>query len=181
MQATYWVYIGLVAVASAGGYSTLAQSPASEYTQIPEAIQVPGGLQPLLTVGAIGSQIYTCQVTDDSKTFEWTLKAPEAVLLDQQGQRIGQHYGGPTWEMEDGSKVIGELQTRVDAPQSDDIPWLLLQVKSHEGDGVLSEVNWIQRVNTDGGKSPSGGCDHTHQNQEIRVDYSADYYFYKQE
>ncbi|NJO80555.1 MAG: hypothetical protein HC827_19980 [Cyanobacteria bacterium RM1_2_2] len=67
MQATYWVYIGLVAVASAGGYSTLAQSPASEYTQIPEAIQVPGGLQPLLTVGAIGSQIYTCQVTDDSK------------------------------------------------------------------------------------------------------------------
>lgn len=181
MQATHWVYIGLVAVASAGSYRTLAQAPTAKYTQIPEVIQVPGSSQPLLTVGAIGSQIYTCQATDDPATFRWTLKAPDAVLLDQQEQRIGQHYGGPTWEMQDGSKVIGELQTRVDAPQSDDIPWLLLQVKSREGDGVLSETNWIQRVNTNGGKPPLKGCDRTHQNQEVHVDYSADYYFYEQE
>ena len=37
----------------------------------------------------------------------------------------------------------------------------------------------IQRVNTRGGAAPVGGCDETHVGTEARVDFSADYYFYK--
>lgn len=112
---------------------------------------------------------------------EWTLKAPEALLYDDRGQEVGHHYGGPSWELKDGSKIVGQLQSKVDAPQTDAIPWLLLQVKSREGNGVLSSTNWIQRVNTADGKVPTTGCNAANQNQEIRVGYSADYYFLGQE
>lgn len=158
----------------AGNYAT-AQATAT----VPSEIQVPASQELLLMVAATGDQIYTCQAkTDNSALYEWTLKAPEAQLMDQSGQVVGNHYGGPSWELADGSKIVGQLNQKVDAPQADAIPWLLLQVKSHEGEGMLSQVNWIQRVNTVGGKAPVEGCDQAHQNQEVRVNYSADYYFY---
>lgn len=145
---------------------------------MPAEIQAPADQQLLLTVTAEGDQIYVCQPKTDSSTqFEWTLKAPEAQLFDQQGERIGIHYGGPSWELNDGSKIVGQLQAKVDAPDTHAIPWLLLQVKTHEGDGILNSVNWIQRVNTIGGKAPQQSCNSANQNQEVRVSYLADYYF----
>ncbi|MBF2075169.1 MAG: DUF3455 domain-containing protein [Synechococcales cyanobacterium C42_A2020_086] len=163
-------------LAALGG-STLAQTDS-----LPSEIQAPADQQLLLTARAEGDQIYICQAKADAPNqFEWTLKAPEAVLYDERGQEIGHHYGGPSWELQDGSKIVGQLYSRVDAPQPDAIPWLLLQVKSHEGNGELNAINWIQRVNTVGGKAPVTGCDAANQNQEIRVGYSADYYFLGQE
>lgn len=156
---------------------TLAQSASA-----PAELQVPANQRLLMSVAASGDQIYSCQAAGSTAgspaAYAWTLKAPEAELFDSQGQQVGQHYGGPSWELNDGSKIVGQLKTKVDAPQENAIPWLLLQVKSHEGEGSLSRVNWIQRVNTIGGKAPLNGCDATHQNQEMRVNYSANYYFY---
>jgi hypothetical protein len=40
--------------------------------------------------------------------FEWVFKAPEARLIDLTDKNIGKHYTGPTWESNDGSKVIEE-------------------------------------------------------------------------
>jgi Protein of unknown function (DUF3455) len=170
--------LSIAAIATLSGllaaHQGLAQAP-----QIPDAIQVPAGQTMLLSVAATGDQIYTCQAKADAPAqFAWTLKAPEARLMNAQGEQVGKHYGGPSWEMNDSSKVMGELSKKIDAPQADAIPWLLVQVKSHEGEGVLSQANWIQRVNTSGGKAPAVGCDRVHQNDEVRVGYSADYYFY---
>lgn len=174
-----WIPVGLVAsLAAITGCTATAQIPSIMYVQIPEGIRVSANQDLLLTVAATGDQIYTCQATADS-AYEWTLKAPEAELFDNQRQLVGRHYGGPTWEMNDGSKVVGQLQQKVDASQADAIPWLLLQTKSQEEEGILSQANWIQRVNTVGGKAPAEGCDSMHENQEVRVNYSADYYFYK--
>jgi Protein of unknown function (DUF3455) len=150
-------------------------------TTVPEALQVPADQQLLMEVAATGDQIYVCQAkADQPSTYEWTLKAPEALLYDRQGQTIGHHYGGPTWELNDGSQIVGQLQARADAPDATAIPWLLLQVKSHAGQGEFSAVNWIQRIHTVGGKAPQTGCDMTQQNQEVHVPYSADYYFFGQ-
>jgi len=168
-----------VSLAGLAAITTTAVQVLAQTPPVPSDLQVPANQQQLISVAAQGEQIYSCQAKTDSPTeFAWTLKAPAAKLFDSQGQQIGQHYGGPSWELNDGSKIVGQLKTRVDAPQTDAIPWLLLQVKSHEGEGKLSRVNWIQRVNTVGGKSPQTGCDAAHQNQEIQVNYSADYYFY---
>jgi hypothetical protein len=53
-----------------------------------------------------------------------------------------------------------------------------VKVVSHEGQGVLTPVTSIQRINTKGGKGPASGCDAGHAGQEVRVAYSADYLFF---
>ena len=42
---------------------------------VPDAIAVPAGLEPVLALHATGSQIYTCQAGAEGK-FSWTLKGP---------------------------------------------------------------------------------------------------------
>jgi hypothetical protein len=174
--------IGFVSLAAWGGMSLVnAQTspPAQTLPEVPEAIQVPEGQRLLVEARATGVQIYICQASaDDSAQYEWTLKGLEAELVNQQGQVIGDHYDGPTWESKDGSKVTAQAAAKVDAPQGDGIPWLLLEAQPQSESGVFSQVAWVQRLNTEGGEAPESGCDQASQNREVRVDYVADYYFY---
>jgi Protein of unknown function (DUF3455) len=146
---------------------------------VPDNLKVPDGQLVLLKALGKGVQIYTCKAkSDDPSKFDWTFKAPEADLFNHKGEKIGKHYGGPTWEANDGSKVVGEVKARANAPDASAIPWLLLSAQSHEGSGKFSTVTYLQRVNTVGGKAPTQGCDSSHVGTEARVDYTADYYFY---
>lgn len=120
-----------------------------------------------------GVQIYSCVKDAD---WGWKLKAPDATLLDQDGQAIGVHIAGPTWRLKDGSEVRGKvLETR---SQPGTIPWLILTVQSTGGEGRLSHVDIVRRTETQGGLAPSTGCDATHAGVEIRVPYSATYSFF---
>jgi hypothetical protein len=138
-------------------------------------IEIPGTLAPgndaslAMVLPAKGVQIYECR---DGK---WAFVAPEAELFDRSGKQIGRHYAGPHWESADGSKIIGAVKQRADAPAAGNIPWLLLGTKSVGNDGAFSKVTSIQRVATVGGVAPVGGCA---QGAEARVDYTADYYFF---
>jgi Protein of unknown function (DUF3455) len=146
---------------------------------VPDNLDVPAGQVVLLKALAKGAQIYTCKAkTETPSKFEWTLKAPEAELFNKKGEKIGKHYAGPTWEANDGSKVVGEIKVRANAPDATAIPWLMLKAKSHEGSGRFSKVTYLTRVHTVGGKAPTQGCDASHGGAEVRVDYTADYYFY---
>jgi hypothetical protein len=145
---------------------------------IPESLSVPSSEKRVLEAHATGYQIYACSAKSDGSGFEWTLKAPEADLFDGAGKKIGRHYAGPTRESVDGSRVVGEVKARVDAPDGNGIPWLLLRAKSTAGKGVLGDVASIQRVATVGGKAPAEGCDQTHLGAENRVAYTATYNFY---
>ncbi len=144
---------------------------------VPDAIAVPAGLEPVLFVHAAGSQIYTCQADADGK-FGWTLKAPEAELKDRKDKVIGQHLAGPTWRLKDGSEVTGKAAAHVDSLDSDSIPWLLVNVVSNSGKGALAKVTAVQRVHTHGGKPGNDPCDESHKNEETKSKYTADYYFY---
>ena len=146
-------------------------------SKVPDAIAVPAGSTLLLVAHAKGSQIYTCQATADGK-FAWSLKAPDAELRDDNGKVIGHHAAGPSWMLDDGSKITGKAAGHADSPDPDSIPWLLVNVVAHEGNGQLAGVSLIQRLNTHGGKAPAGGCDESHKNAETRASYGADYYFY---
>lgn len=146
---------------------------------VPDNLKAPAGQIPILKVSAKGVQIYICtaNATDPAK-FEWTLKAPEAELFNEKGEKLGKHYAGPTWEALDGSKVTGELKEKANAPDSKGIPWLLLKAKSNEGNGLFSKVASIQRVDTVGGFAPdAANCDQARKASEVRVAYSATYYF----
>ena len=146
--------------------------------QVPENIQAPPGEQLVLKVRASGSQIYICRQGTDGKPA-WSLKAPEAELRDDQGQIIGHHYAGPSWKHNDGSEITGKAAARVDSPDPNSIPWLLINVTGHSGaQGVLSRVTTVQRIHTSGGQPPASGCDASKQNSEVKSSYTADYYFY---
>jgi hypothetical protein len=144
---------------------------------IPDQLKPPAGVQLALKVHATGSQIYICQQNADG-TSAWTLKAPDAELTDDNGKVIGHHFGGPTWKHEDGSQITAKMGAKVDSPDPQSIPWLLLNVTGNSGEGVLSRVTAIQRTNTHGGQPPAGACDSAKQGTEIRVPYRADYFFY---
>jgi hypothetical protein len=144
--------------------------------EVPKQIQPPADVQLLLQVHAKGDQVYTCK--GDAAQYTWTLKAPDAQLFDKDGKSFGKHFAGPSWEASDGSRVTGEAAANAPSPDADSIPWLLVNVVTHEGRGVLSSVTTIQRLNTKGGKAPASGCDASHAGQEVRAPYSADYLFY---
>ncbi len=144
--------------------------------QVPQQLQPPAGEQLLLTVHAKGDQVYVCK--ESVTEFAWNLKAPDAQLFDKDGKPFGKHFAGPTWEAKDGSRVTGKAVANAPSPEADSIPWLLVNIVSHEGTGVLSRATTIQRLNTKGGKAPATGCDAAHAGQEVRAPYSADYLFY---
>jgi hypothetical protein len=146
--------------------------------EVPDTLKAPAGEKVVLQAHATGVQIYGCQAGADGK-LAWTLKRPEADLFDPQGKKIGQHGAGPSWKHNDGSEVIGKMAAKADAPSAGSIPWLLVNVTNHSGSGVLSRVTTIQRIHTQGGQPPSAAdCDSTHANSEVKIKYSADYYFY---
>src|SRR5882762_6116780 len=121
---------------------------------VPEKIKAPAGEHLVLVAHATGFQIYSCQVGVDGQPA-WSLKAPEAELRDIKDQVIGRHYVGPTWKHNDGSEVTGKLVAKVDSPDADSIPWLLLTSDKHSGTGALQDVSSIQRIHTKGGQPPT--------------------------
>lgn len=146
---------------------------------VPENLKVPATQKLTVAAQAKGVQIYECKASAaDPTRFEWVFVAPEAELFDTSGKNIGKHYAGPTWESNDGSKVVGEVKARDDGPDANAIPWLLLNAKSTAGTGVFSKTQSIQRVKTVGGKAPAGGCDKAQVGKVARVAYQAMYYFY---
>ncbi len=146
---------------------------------VPDALKAPKTQELSLELQAAGVQIYECKASKDQPArFEWVFKAPEADLLDSAGKKVGRHYAGPTWESDDGSKVVGEVKAKDSGPDPDAIPWLLLAAKSTSGNGVFAKTQSIQRVNTSGGKAPAEGCDESQLGKEARVPYKATYRFY---
>jgi len=146
---------------------------------VPAALAAPAGQVRLLVVAATGVQVYRCQPgKDDPAHLQWTLVAPEADLFDESGHKVGRHYAGPTWELDDGSKIVGEVLARDKGPDAEAIPWLLLRVKESAAGGRLAKAASIQRIQTQGGKAPAGQCERTREPAELRVPYKAVYRFF---
>jgi hypothetical protein len=124
-----------------------------------------------------GVQIYTCKAANGA--YAWSLKAPDASLLDAKGQVIGKHFAGPSWQANDGSTVVGEPLNVSPSPDAGAVAWLVLHAKSHSGNGVMASVQYIVRTRTEGGVAPSAGCDASHAGTEVRVPYSAVYVFFR--
>ncbi|HUG24463.1 DUF3455 domain-containing protein [Piscinibacter sp.] len=153
----------------------LAACAAVTPTPVPDALRPGAGATLAMTASARGVQVYEC------RAGQWTFVAPEAELFDAAGCTIGTHGAGPTWQANDGSRVVASVTTRADAPVAGAIPWLLLTARraseSHDTHGLLVGITHIQRVNTAGGSAPAGACQTP--GQPLRVAYAADYRFYR--
>jgi hypothetical protein len=138
------------------------------------SVDPPAHAKLLLTARGDGVQVYTCEQQDNN--WQWKLKGPDAILFDEQGNAIGTHFTGPTWQLTDGSAVQGTLIAS--QPQVTTIPWLLLSAKSTGGSGMLERVTFVRRTDTVGGRAPKVGCDAQHPHAEGRSPYTAKYSFY---
>jgi hypothetical protein len=142
--------------------------------QVPDAIAVPGETL-VETIHAEGAQIYDCKAESGGKAV-WQFREPIATLLID-GKTVGRHYAGPSWELVDGSKVMGKVAGQAPGATRKDIPWLKLEVTPQGGTGRLTGVTTIQRLNTKGGVA-EGPCDPV--GALLSVPYSADYAFLKE-
>jgi Protein of unknown function (DUF3455) len=159
--------------------SACAGSGAFITDDIPDSLRAPAAQLLTQQLHAKGVQIYQCRPSQQEATrFEWSLLAPEAVLMDKTGKKVAKHYAGPTWEAYDGSQVVGQVVARANSPAGDSIPWLLLRAQSNSGRGHFGSVVTIQRLHTVGGNAPPA-CGPSQADQQIRVPYSADYFFYE--
>lgn len=166
---------GLAAVAAALPLAQAASAGLPEPV-VPTDIQVEAGNKVFLEGHAVGVQIYSCN------GVAWVLVAPRADLYDDGGKVIVTHFGGPTWQAKDGSKVIGKRVNQVTVDTTA-IPWLLLSADSTsaglDGDRLLG-TTFIQRIRTTGGRAPSGAdCTATTAGVVAEVPYTADYVFWK--
>jgi hypothetical protein len=154
----------LALVLGAASVTALAQSPATQ----PASIDVPAGSRLVLSARGEGAQVYVCTAG------RWTLKAPDAKLLDADGKQIGTHFAGPTWRLNDGSEVKGKAVANQPSPEEGSVPWLLLQAIPDSGKGQFAAVAYIRRTNTHGGAAPKEACT----GDTLSVPYRADYTFY---
>ena len=152
---------------------------AQQAAQIPPALMPVGEAKLVERISARGVQVYECRAdTAAPAGAQWVFVAPQADLFDTQGASRGTHYAGPHWEAADGSKIVGKLEARADAPQAGAIPWLLLSARSVGGAGRFAGVTSVQRVNTAGGLAPQRRCDTGSVGTVDRVPYTADYLLY---
>jgi hypothetical protein len=142
------------------------------------SLEPPAEQKPILTVKGDGVQIYACKDAAGGGGAQWTLVAPDAKLLDASGKVVGTHGAGPFWKSGDGSLVKGQVVAKNNAPDAGDVAWLLLKASAHEGEGLMSKVEFIRRTATHGGAAPAAGCDAQHLNAEVRAPYTATYTFY---
>jgi hypothetical protein len=147
---------------------------------VPGTIAIDDQHKPFLIGHAAGVQIYAC--TASAGGYAWGPATPRAVLYDNAGHVLADHYGGPSWRAKDGSTVVAR---RVDGVTVDPtaIPWLKLEATSAtpgvDGDR-LTRTTFIQRVNTSGGLPPEPAtCNAQTAGTAREVPYTADYVFWK--
>ena len=145
---------------------------------LPAAIVAPTDQKIAFTWQALGTQIYECKMNDKAEPA-WFFIAPEAVLMNAKNEKVGSHGAGPHWMALDGSRIAGAVKGRAPGASAQDIPLLLLEVQSSSGQGKMSGIKSIQRINTEGGQSPAAGCSSAADlGKRSAQGYTSDYVFW---
>lgn len=139
-------------------------------------IKVPDTHEPTLRLAGKGVQVFRCERGNDG-FYAWMFRLPEAELMDGTGKVVARHGANFSFEHGDGSRLLGNVIAYDEAPAAGSLRWLLISAKPF-GQGALAGVTYVQRINTTGGMPPSR-CETAQQNQLLRVDFSADFVFYK--
>ena len=171
--------------ADAGGTSEGCASAWLEAPVVDRSIALPDGTGHLvLHAAAKGTQDYVCAADPADASaggYGWSLKGPEATLTDCHSAPIGRHFasdaGSPEWQLSDGTYVVAHKAGAFPA-SAGAVPWLLLGVDGHGGEGRLAEARYIQRVRTVGGGRPDTPCDAARAGSVQKVPYEAEYFFF---
>jgi hypothetical protein len=188
------------AVALAGAcvalLSTSLDARAVKPPPVPADLEVDAGYKAFRIDHAVGTQNYMCLPSGEA--FAWTPIGPQATLFNPSSDRqSATHYLSanpdeegafrPTWQdSRDTSAIWGAVVEDSTDPafvDPDAVAWLLLRVVGKAagptGGIRLARSQYIQRVNTVGGKPPVKPCTEDNLGERIFVPYETDYVFYK--
>lgn len=138
----------------------------SESLLIPSSIDLPTNLPSgntrVATFYADGVQKYKArQIAGTTPAqYEWVFVAPQANLYDASNKKIGTHSAGPTWQLIGSTtdSIYAQAFTPAKTAISTDpnsIDWLQLMPKAGKTPtGIFTNVSYIQRIATKGGKAP---------------------------
>ncbi|MDB5966549.1 MAG: hypothetical protein JWQ72_3049 [Polaromonas sp.] len=163
--------------------STRVPPPPPTFTQdkLVEAIRVPAGNVVALETTATGNLTYECRAnTPTAGTLGWVLASPSANLYDREGRQVGTYSGPPaTWTAADGSSVTGTQVAISPVVGAIHIPLQLSKGTPAATPGVMSNITYIQRVNTKNGQDFTKPCTQTDLGEKMVRPYQADYIFWK--
>ena len=111
---THDLFASLVLVTAAAG----AANAAADLDTLPDL--TPSGVTSSERLVARGVQIYQCRAAPAAASgpMQWVFVAPQADLFDADGRRVGRHFDGPRWQADDGSRIVGSVKARADAPRA---------------------------------------------------------------
>ena len=171
----------------ANGNSAAAQIAASENLTIPVSVSIPenspNGNTRVATYYAVGVQKYKARIKagSDPVTYEWVFVAPDADLYDISNVKVGVHGAGPFWSISTLDSIFAQHFTPARTAPGEDpesIDWLLLMPKMGTiPTGIFTDVDYIQRIATKGGKAPLVAPSSLTQTAEVK--YKAVYRFTK--
>jgi hypothetical protein len=171
----------------ANGNSAAAHIAASENLAIPAPVSVPDNLPDgntrVATYYAVGVQKYKARIKagSDPVVYEWVFVAPQAELYDITNTNVGIHGAGPFWTTSPSDSIFAQhfVPARTaPSPDPESIDWLLLMPKTGTTPtGIFTDVDYIQRIATKGGKAPLTPPISLSQTAEVK--YKAVYRFTK--
>jgi hypothetical protein len=152
-----------------------------DQSRLPVNIQVPAGHEVVLETRTAGLLNYECRANvPTAGTLGWALVSPQAELLDRAGKTVANYSGPPpTWVHIDGSSVVGSQLEIAPVIGGTNLPLQLSKGTSGPTLGVLSNVSYIQRINTKGGEDFSRACIQADIGKKMTLPYQADYIFWK--
>jgi len=170
--------VAVVAALSLAGCA----APRFAAVTLPESLAVPPDETRALVLLASGVQLYECRAAPGAPaSAEWVHRGPEATLSDDADRVVGQHGPGMTWQAPDGSRIVGTVNHKVDAPVEGAMPWLVMEARAAgKPAGRFGHVRHVQRVATKGGAMPPAErCTPAEAGHVERVPFEAQFWFYE--
>ena len=149
--------------------------------EVPPILQVPADNAVVWRAPATGAITYECVMTQtDGARPAWVAVKAEAVLADKASGKGGVYSSPPEkWKAADGSTLTGMEVVRVNTAPDRLYDQLVLANPS-AGVGLLTGVTYIQRLVSAGGAAPQADrCTAASLKQRERVEYQAEYVFWK--
>jgi hypothetical protein len=153
------------------------------------AVPEPSGLAPRLraaadeeaafVLSANGTHLFQCKAAlANPNVYGWYFVAPDATLFE--GTRsAGSHRAPGQFESDSDRTTVTGVVRATQPGGENNLPWATMRAIPMGEGGMFAGVTTIQRVNTSGGVAPASGCTAASAGDEARVQFSADYYFYR--
>lgn len=149
---------------------------------LPASIRIPA--RQVIATRALfeGGLIYTC-VNQSAKgmppIFDWEETGSQGALTFEGEQGYGQHEGQSyTWRL-GRTTLQGAVVRTWQGNDRSDAPWGLYKTIGAAGSNLLTQVNWIQRIETQGGAIPTVACNEKFLGTRHAMKASAYFVFWK--